>query len=91
MPKQFRPRGVESDGLKYYQEQDKHGDYVSVDPSTEQYYVSIGQPGILEARCTAIAGDVDSVCTTGVSLQWLRKHCHRVAKRDIPVEWLEVL
>jgi hypothetical protein len=83
--KVFRPRGTEKDGLKYYQEQDKHGDYVSVDPSPNACY------GHFEARCTAIAGDVTSVCTVGVSRQWLQKHCHRVRKADIPKQWLEVL
>lgn len=39
MAKQFRPRGIEEDGLKYYQEQDKAGDYVSIDPSTNDYYL----------------------------------------------------
>ena len=91
MSKVFRPRGIEDDGLKYYQEQDKHGDYVSVDPSTADYYVQIGKPGTLEARCTAIAGNSSSVCTTGVSIAWLQSHCHRVRKADIPAEWLEVL
>jgi hypothetical protein len=87
----FRPRGIEEDGLKYYQEQDKHGDYVSVDPGSADYYRSIGQPGHLEARCTAIAGCVGSVCTTSVSLDFLRSKCRRVRKADIPKEWLDVL
>jgi len=91
MRKIFRPRGIEADGLKYYQEQDKHGDYVSVDPSTADYYAKIGQPGKLEARCTAIAGEMSSVCTSSVDIQWLQRHCHRVRKADIPMEWLEVL
>ena len=91
MRKIFRPRGIELDGLKYYQEQDKNGDYVSVDPATADYYDNIGQYGILAARVTAIAGCRESVCTSSVSLQWLQKHCHRVRKSDIPVEWLDVL
>jgi hypothetical protein len=91
MTKQFRPRGIEKDGLKYYQEQDKHGDYVSVDPSTAEYYCRIGQPGKLEARVTAIAGDETSVCTSSVSVQWLWMHCHRVSKANIPAKWIDVL
>jgi hypothetical protein len=91
MTRQFRPRGIEADGLKHYQEQDKHGDYVSVDLGTEEYYVQIGKPGTLEARATAIAGCVNSVCTTGVTRDWLNRHCHRVSKASIPQEWLEVL
>lgn len=91
MSKIFRPRGIESDGLKYYQEQDKAGDYLSVDPSTLDYYARIGQPGYIEARATAIHGDMYSVCTTSVHIMHLRKKCHRVRKVDIPKEWLEVL
>lgn len=85
----FRPRGVESDGLKYYQE--RNGDYVSIDPGTAEYYAQIGQPGMFEARCTAIKNQVSSVCTTGVSAEWLRKQCRRVSKASIPQEWLENL
>ena len=91
MPKVFRPRGVEKDGLKYYQERDKAGDYVSVNPETAEYYRTIGQPSLLEARATAIKGLVSSVCTTSVSVNWLRSHCRRVRKADIPKEWIELL
>jgi hypothetical protein len=91
MAKQFRPRGIEADGLKYYQEQDRHGDYLSIDPESAGYYRSIGQPGKFEGRATAIAGLRSSVCTTTISLDFLRTKCHRVAKKDIPAEWLEVL
>ena len=91
MSKQFRPRGIEEDGLKYYQERDKVGDYVAVNPETEEYYAGIGRIGHLEARCTAIKGQVSSVCTTAVSSTWLRSHCRRVSKASIPQEWLEIL
>lgn len=89
MAKVFRPRGIEDDGLKYYQEHS--GDYISVDPEAAEYYASIGQPGMLEGRATAIKHEVSSVCTTGLSLAFLRRKCHRVRKSDIPAEWLEVL
>lgn len=88
--KVFRPRGVEADGLKYYQEQDKAGDYVSVDPSSADYYRKLGK-NELEARVAAVQGLVSSVCTTSVSLEWLRSKCHRVRKADIPKDWLAVL
>ena len=91
MTKRFRPRGIESNGMKYYQEQDKAGDYVCVDPSTSEYYTRIGQPGMLEARVTAIHGEVGSVCTSSVSLEWLNRRCHRVLRSSIPAEWLRVL
>ena len=91
MHRQFRPRGIEEDGLKYYQERDKAGDYVSVNPETAEYYRTIGQPDLLEARATAIKGAVSSVCTTALSVNWLRTRCRRVRKLDIPKEWLDVL
>lgn len=87
----FRPRGVEADGLKYYQEQDKTGDYLSIDPTTLDYYIRTQGKAMFEARATAIAGLRESVCTTSVHIDWLRGHCHRVRKADIPAEWLEVL
>jgi len=87
----FRPRGIEADGLKYYQEQDKTGDYLSIDPATLDYYLKTQGKALYEARATSIAGSVTSVCTTAVSLEFLQKKCHRVRKADIPAEWLEVL
>jgi len=90
MTKIFRPRGIESDGLKYYQERNKAGDYVSVDPSSLEYYRKFGKDQ-MEGRATAIQGDVNSVCTTGIALEWLRSKCRRVRKADIPQEWLDRL
>lgn len=46
---------------------------------------------LFEARATAIKGVLTSVCTTAVSIEFLRDKCHRVRKADIPKEWLEVL
>ena len=83
--KQFRPRGTEADGLKYYQERNKSGDYLAVDPK------AVNGRGILDARATAIQGNRLSVCTTGVDLGFLRGKCRRVAKKDVPKEWLDVL
>lgn len=89
MAKQFRPRGVEKDGLKYYQE--RNGDYVSVDPSTLDYYLTNFGKAQFESRATAIQGLVTSVCTTAVSIEFLRTKCRRVSKANISAEWLEVL
>jgi hypothetical protein len=91
MSKIFRPRGIEADGLKYYQEQDKAGDYLSIDPGTLDYYLKTQGKALFEARATAIHGLVSSVCTTAVSITFLQKKCHRVRKADVPKEWLEVL
>ena len=88
MSKIFRPRGIESDGLKYYRERSS-GDYVAVNPETAEYYTSIGQPGLFEGRATAISKESSSVCTTSISGKWLRDRCRRVRKADIPKEWLD--
>lgn len=91
MTKQFSPRGIEADGLKYYQERNKAGDYLSIDPSSADYYQRLGRPAFLTARATAIQGCVSSVCTTSVDSTWLRTRCRRVSKASIPQAWLEVL
>jgi len=87
----FRPRGIEVDGLKYYQERNKSGDYISIDPSTNEYYRDNGLGNMYEGRCTAIQGLVDSVCTSSISHEFLRSRCRRVSKATIPQEWLDVL
>lgn len=87
----FRPRGTESDGLKYYQEQDKVGDYLSIDPSTLDYYIKNFGNANFEGRATAIKGEVTSVCTTAISMEFLHRKCRRVRKSDIPAKWLEML
>ena len=71
--------------MHYYRE--PNGDYLAVNPSTKNYYVGIGQPNIREGRATAIAGLVESVCTTGVSLDFLAE-CTRIKRADVPKEWL---
>lgn len=90
MAKVFRPRGIEADGLKYYQERNKSGGYVSIDPSTNAYYHALGRDDF-EGRATAIQGDVSSVCTISLSRQWLSTRCRRVSKASVPAEWLSVL
>lgn len=87
--KVFRPRGIEADGLKYYQE--RNGDYLCVDPSTLEYYLTNIGKAQMEGRATAIKHNVHSVCTTGISLDFLKRKCKRVRKIDIPKEWLEAL
>ena len=89
MARIFRPRGIEVDGLKYYQERNKSGDYI--DPSTNEYYRDNGLGNMYEGRTTAIRGLVGSVCTSGISYNFLRNCCHRVSKATIPQEWLDVL
>jgi len=71
----------------YYQEIES-GDYLCVDHNTKDYYLRIGRPDIREARATCITGLDNSMCTTSVSLGYLREKCHRVLKRNVPANWL---
>jgi hypothetical protein len=74
---------------RYYRDND--GDYLVVNHATGDYYRQIGQEGMREARATAIAGNVMSVCTTSVDLGYLRTKCERVDKKTIPAKWLWAL
>jgi hypothetical protein len=66
--------------VKYYQERAKPHDFVAVFPD-EKYS---GQRELLvSALTTCIAGHRDSVCFTGVSLEWLRNKCHRVEREKV--------
>ena len=75
--------------LRFYQEKES-GDYLVADETTAEYYKSIGRPGELEGRATAIAGELGSVQSTGMSWAFLRK-CRRVSRKDVPRKWLDML
>lgn len=70
--------------LKFYRE--RNGDYLCVDPDSRDYYRQIGQPDVREGRATAIAGLLGSVCTTGISMRFL-KSCKRVRREEVPTQW----
>lgn len=70
--------------IHYYQE--RNGDFLAIDTSTNAYYLSFAKDQF-EGRATAIAGHVGSVCTTGISRQFLKQECRRIAKAKIPTEW----
>jgi hypothetical protein len=76
-------------GIVYYQEKES-GDYLAVDTSTNAYYRQQGRDHF-EGRSTAIQGDVNSVCTTGISREYLKTKCKRVLLRKVPQEWLEAI
>jgi hypothetical protein len=73
----------------YYQE--NNGDYLAIDTSTNRYYRDVCGKDHFEGRATAIAGLVGSVCTTGVSREFLRRNCKRVAKNKVPDDWLKAI
>jgi hypothetical protein len=72
--------------ILYYRE--SNGDFLAIDTDTNRFYLDTFGKDHFEGRATAIAGLVASVCTTGISREYLRTNCKRVAKALIPVEWL---
>jgi len=71
--------------ILFYRE--SNGDYLAIDTSTNAYYMQTFGKDQFEGRATAIEGQVGSVCTTGISREFLRTKCKRVAKAKVPVEW----
>jgi hypothetical protein len=71
--------------ILYYREHT--GDFMAIDTATNGYYLRYFNQDHFEGRATAIAGQVGSVCTTGVAREFLQKNCKRVAKKIVPVEW----
>lgn len=71
--------------IAFYQE--KNGDYLAIDTSTNAYCLDVLGRDHFEGRATAIEGLVGSVCTTGISRVYLRKNCERVARAKVPAEW----
>lgn len=71
--------------IQFFQE--KNGDFLAIDMTTNAYNRRNFGRDHFEGRATAIAGLVGSVCTTGISREFLRTECRRVAKAQVPVEW----
>jgi hypothetical protein len=71
--------------IHYYRE--RNGDFLAVDRATNAYYIETFGQDHFEGRATAIAGLVGSVCTTGVSREYLRQNCKRVPRATVPGEW----
>ena len=67
------------------------GDYLAIDTATNGYYLENFGKDHCEGRATAIEGLVGSVCTTGVSREFLRRNCKRVGKAKVPVEWCKAI
>lgn len=71
--------------IVFYQE--TNGDYLAVDTGTNRYYLDLFGKDHFEGRATAIAGQVGSVCTTGISRDFLRSNCKRVPMAAVSAEW----
>lgn len=74
--------------IYYYQE--RNGDFLAIDTSTNAYYLSFAKDHF-EGRATAIAGHVGSVCTTGISRDFLKQECRRISKGQVPAEWRKAI
>ena len=75
--------------MRYYREKETN-DFLCVDMSTLSYYQQTQRKNYVEGRATAIENLPTSVCTTGISLDYLRKNCQRVSKSQVPKEYLEM-
>ena len=71
--------------IRYYRE--ANGDYLAIDAETNVYYRRVLGCDHFEGRAAAIAGLAGSVCTTGVSREYLRAWCKRVAEDAVPATW----
>lgn len=75
--------------ILYFREET--GDYLAIETSTNSYYLKNFGQDHFEGRATAIEKQVGSVCTTGISREFLRKNCKRVARARVPAMWLRAI
>ena len=59
--------------VRFFQE--RNGDFLAIDTTSRSYYVAPLGRDEYEGRATAIAGQVGSVCTTGISRAYLQARC----------------
>jgi hypothetical protein len=74
--------------VAYFRED--NGDYLAIDLASNAHYRRLGRDDF-EGRAAAIAGQVGSVCTTGVSREYLRTNCKQVPGSAVPVDWRRAL
>ena len=77
--------------LLFYRE--PNGDYLAIETSTADYYGMLREhypERTYEGRATGIAKLATSICTMAISQSFLRT-CRRVAKKDIPPEWIKAI
>ena len=72
--------------FKYYQET-KTKDFLVVDTTSRAYYKRIGKRE-LEGRAVALEGNPASMCTTGISTDYLKNRCKRVTVNKIPASYI---
>lgn len=71
--------------ILFYEE--KNGDFLAIDTASNPYYRQVLGNDTFEGRATAIAGLIGSVCTTGISREYLARNCKRTARAGVPAEW----
>ncbi len=76
--------------ILYYRETEA-GDFLAIDTESNSYYRRNFGKDHFEGRATAISENVGSVCTTGISREYLRTACKRVAKKHVPLDWLRAI
>jgi len=76
--------------IVFYRER-ASGDFLTIDTATNRYYLDNYGQDHFEGRATAIEGQVGSVCTCGVSREFLHARCRRIAKRKVPREWQKAI
>jgi hypothetical protein len=79
----------EASMMQFYQEH--NGDYLAIDTATNAYYRQTFGKDHFEGRATALQGLVSSVCTTGISRQFLRECCKKIARKNVPTEWIKAI
>ena len=71
--------------------QERNGDFLAIDTTSRSYYLATLGRDEYEGRATAIAGLVGSVCTTGISRDFLKAQCRRVARAKVPADWRKAI
>jgi hypothetical protein len=74
--------------MEYYREK-ATGDYLVIDPDTLPYYRKNFGKNEYEGKATAIAKEINSVCTTAISHAFLMENCVRIGKSEVPQQWLK--
>lgn len=75
--------------IQFYRE--SSGDYLAIDTTTNRFYLTAYGKDQFEGRATALEGVVSSVCTTGISREFLRLRCRKVARPRVPAEWKKAI
>lgn len=76
--------------LKFYKEKET-GDYLCVDLDTNSYYKRNLGKDYFEGRAVSIINQPSSICTTGISREFIVQDCEEITKKDVPINYLKRL